>query len=114
METPLRIFSQTTEYNRESDDYAADWEEYRRLRRKFFLILLGVAPAVAVAAVAGHFFFDTYALAFPAYAAYIVWVTAEADWLQFICPRCGEIFGTNRDRGVRTGGYLHGSARIAV
>ena len=93
METPAHIFSQASDYNRDSDDYAADWEEYRRLRRKFFLIWLGYVPAMAAVAAVVQVLFHTFVPAFIAAFGYMIWwVAAGIEFAQFPCPRCGETF----------------------
>lgn len=76
-------------------DFTVDWEEYRRLRKKFFLIWLGYVPGVGLFASAVDFVFHTYVPAFIFAFAWMIWFLAAAYELAgFPCPRCGECFGS--------------------
>ncbi len=84
-----------TEKITDARDYSADWEEYRRLVLKFFLIWLGYVPATGAFALVVDFMFHTFVPAFIFALAWVIWFLAAAcEMCQFQCPRCGENFGS--------------------
>jgi hypothetical protein len=78
-----------------SDEYAAGWQEYRRLRRNFFLVWFGYIPIVGVLAELGYWIFGNFILGFISAGAYaLLFLITSAQWGQFSCPRCGEYFAS--------------------
>jgi predicted RNA-binding Zn-ribbon protein involved in translation (DUF1610 family) len=74
-------------------DYAEDWKEYRRLRRKFLLIWLGFVPAVGTFAFTVNLLLRTFVPGFIFAVAWMIWfATASVEIGQFACPRCGKVF----------------------
>jgi hypothetical protein len=95
MEDSVQIFSGLPESARNATDYTADWVEYRRLVRRFFLIWLGYVPAVGGFALVINFLFHTFVPAFIFALAWAVWFWAAALEIgQFPCPRCSEYFAS--------------------
>jgi predicted RNA-binding Zn-ribbon protein involved in translation (DUF1610 family) len=76
-----------------TSDYSANWNEYRQLQRRFFLIWLGYVPGVGAFAIIVNFLFHTFVPAFIFAVAWMLWfISAAAEWAQFPCPRCGKTF----------------------
>jgi hypothetical protein len=75
------------------NEYAKDWEEYRRLRRNIFLIWLLYIPAVGAFGLIVDYLFKTFAPAFILALAWGLWfIIANFSFAQFSCPRCGQYF----------------------
>jgi hypothetical protein len=97
MAGPSHLFAESEVSTVGACDYAEDWKEYRRLRRKFSLVWLGYVPGVGLFAMVVDFLFHTYVPAFIFAFAWGIWFLAAASELAgFQCPRCGENFGSKR------------------
>lgn len=76
-----------------SEDYAADWDNYRRLRRKFYLIWIGFVPALTAFTLIVARLFHTLIPSLIGAFAWIFWFLAtDVEVRQFPCPRCGQAF----------------------
>lgn len=74
-------------------EYTEEWQEYRRLRRKMFLIWLSYVPAVGAIAGISNTLLHTYVPAMIAAFLWGIWfIMACAEFSGFSCPRCGAVF----------------------
>jgi predicted RNA-binding Zn-ribbon protein involved in translation (DUF1610 family) len=88
-------------------NYTDSWNEYKQLRRKFFLVWLGYTPACAIFASITNFLFHTFTVAFVFALAWMVWfLMAGMEIAQFSCPRCGEFYFRKNSRWSRTANML--------
>src|ERR1039458_9636493 len=95
MEDSVQVFSGMPESVQSATDYTADWEEYRCLRRRFFLVWLGYVPATSSFAFLVNFLFHTFVPAFIFAFVWMIWfLAASIELAQFECPRCGNCFGS--------------------
>ena len=82
-------------------DYTEEWQEYRRLRRKMFLIWLSYVPAVGAIAAISFTLLHTYLPAMIAAPIYAIWfIMACVEFSGFSCPQCGAIFAGKGKRQV--------------
>jgi hypothetical protein len=76
-----------------SQEYQESWQEYRKLRNRFFIILLSFPPGAMFIAYVFSWAFHTL---IPGFVAAFVWIAAflvTGIRLQlWPCPRCGEWF----------------------
>jgi hypothetical protein len=74
-------------------DYRRDWEEYKRLRNQFWLVVAGYVPVCAVVALVSIRFFHTTT---PAFVVVFFWmglfVLTGSRVQMWHCPRCGKWF----------------------
>ena len=85
-------------------DYTEEWQEYRRLRRKMFLVWLSYVPAVGAIALISNALLHT---AVPPTIAAFIWmiwfIMACGEFSGFSCPRCGAAFACKGMWHVRYG-----------
>jgi hypothetical protein len=75
------------------NEYQADWQQYRRLRRKLLLVWLLYVPGVGLFASASDYLFHTLAPAFAVAMIWMIWfLFANGSFEQFSCPRCRNRF----------------------
>jgi hypothetical protein len=74
-------------------DYTDEWQEYRRLRLKMFLVWLSYVPAVGAIAAITYMLFHTYVPAMIAAVIWMIWfIMVCGEFSGFSCPRCGAAF----------------------
>jgi hypothetical protein len=74
-------------------DYTEEWQEYRRLRRKMFVVWLSYVPAVGAIAVVSNALLHTSVPTTIAAFIWMIWfIMACSEFSGFSCPRCGAAF----------------------